>query len=606
MADPKITLTAVDQTKAAFASVARNMDGLQGKAKGIASAFGGLRTAMVALSGTFAAGGLAAFAKSGINVADNLGKMAQQVGASVESLSALQYTAKLSNVSVEQLSGGLRQLAKNAADTQAGTGEARTAFQALGIAVTDAAGRLKSTDALLVEIAEKFAGMEDGAGKTALAMRLFGDAGAQLIPMLNSGSKGLADFRREAERLGVVMSTDTAKAAEQFNDNMTRLQSSMDGLKFSLAETILPTLTRFTDELREGARIAGSYREALLLFGTINPFRDVASNIKATREEIERLEQAQVRALEQGRAGAAAGFAQAIEREKKRLEFLKYQQRAAINTNDPSNFDARDLRSRQGGTTAPPLASTSGSESRKKLKDDAEFIAKQQFEAEEYWAQQTAEAWRFWEQSQVKQYEESLQARQTALRQWFQQIDQEQEDAIEQGRLYLEALAADAKRAEDAGRELGLTFSSALEDAVVHGKKFSEVLKGLAQDVVRLFARRNITEPAMQGLDNLFKSFKLPGFATGGSFMVGGSGGTDSQLVQFKATPGERVTIETPGQQKHGGGNTFHFAIDARGADAGVAQRIEQAVSRAVNLALQAVQAQADRGGSFARATGRR
>ena len=40
-----------------------------------------------------------------------------------------------------------------------------------------------------------------------------------------------------------------------------------------------------------------------------------------------------------------------------------------------------------------------------------------------------------------------------------------------------------------------------------------------------------------------------PGFATGGSFKVGGSGGTDSQLVQFMATPGERVTVQTPAQQ---------------------------------------------------------
>lgn len=38
-------------------------------------------------------------------------------------------------------------------------------------------------------------------------------------------------------------------------------------------------------------------------------------------------------------------------------------------------------------------------------------------------------------------------------------------------------------------------------------------------------------------------------FAHGGSFDVAGSGGTDSQLVQFMATPGERVTVQTPQQQ---------------------------------------------------------
>lgn len=49
----------------------------------------------------------------------------------------------------------------------------------------------------------------------------------------------------------------------------------------------------------------------------------------------------------------------------------------------------------------------------------------------------------------------------------------------------------------------------------------------------------------------------VPEFATGGSFIVGGSGSTDSQLVQFKATPGERVTV-TP--QNHFTQNIFTSA----------------------------------------------
>lgn len=49
------------------------------------------------------------------------------------------------------------------------------------------------------------------------------------------------------------------------------------------------------------------------------------------------------------------------------------------------------------------------------------------------------------------------------------------------------------------------------------------------------------------------------GFATGGSFMVGGHGGTDSQLVAFRASPNERVTIQTPDQQRGAAGTlTVH------------------------------------------------
>lgn len=43
---------------------------------------------------------------------------------------------------------------------------------------------------------------------------------------------------------------------------------------------------------------------------------------------------------------------------------------------------------------------------------------------------------------------------------------------------------------------------------------------------------------------------QTPGFAFGGDFTVGGTGGTDSQMVAFRATPGERVSIRTPTQER--------------------------------------------------------
>lgn len=42
-------------------------------------------------------------------------------------------------------------------------------------------------------------------------------------------------------------------------------------------------------------------------------------------------------------------------------------------------------------------------------------------------------------------------------------------------------------------------------------------------------------------------------FAGGGSFMVGGRGGIDKNIVSLRATAGERVTVETPEQQRNGG-----------------------------------------------------
>ncbi len=54
------------------------------------------------------------------------------------------------------------------------------------------------------------------------------------------------------------------------------------------------------------------------------------------------------------------------------------------------------------------------------------------------------------------------------------------------------------------------------------------------------------------------------GFMTGGSFTVpGATGGADSQLVAFRATPGEQVNIATPSQVRKGDPNTAGGAANA-------------------------------------------
>jgi len=76
--------------------------------------------------------------------------------------------------------------------------------------------------------------------------------------------------------------------------------------------------------------------------------------------------------------------------------------------------------------------------------------------------------------------------------------------------------------------------------------------------------------------------FQFPQFGGGGSFMVGGRGGTDNNLVSFKATDNERVTIETPAQVrsrlKSGSSITNQYIIDARGADQAGLARLEKTI----------------------------
>ncbi|MEQ5821270.1 hypothetical protein [Halomonas sp. SCS19] len=81
-------------------------------------------------------------------------------------------------------------------------------------------------------------------------------------------------------------------------------------------------------------------------------------------------------------------------------------------------------------------------------------------------------------------------------------------------------LAEKVKETDDLTRDLGLTFSSAFEDAIVGGEGFRDVLAGIAEDIARLAVRKSITEPAVDWLGTAVSA----GMAAYG----GGSAGTYS------------------------------------------------------------------------------
>ncbi|WP_275289186.1 phage tail length tape measure family protein [Halomonas elongata] len=81
---------------------------------------------------------------------------------------------------------------------------------------------------------------------------------------------------------------------------------------------------------------------------------------------------------------------------------------------------------------------------------------------------------------------------------------------------------SDIDKVSDSARELGLTFTSAFEDAVIEGENFRGVLQGIFEDIQRILIRRSITEPAEEAI-----SGALDGFSWGGLFngLMGGGGG---------------------------------------------------------------------------------
>lgn len=183
------------------------------------------------------------------------------------------------------------------------------------------------------------------------------------------------------------------------------------------------------------------------------------------------------------------------------------------------------------------------------------------------------------------------------------------------------------KKEKSIAEELGLTFTSAFEDAVIGGKKFRDVLTGIAQDIQRMILRKTITEPlgnAVSGLLNGINWGSLFGFADGGimtkngpvplrKYAGGGIANTPQAAIfaegstpeAFVPVPNGKIPVEIKGGTS-GGGVIINqnINIDARGADAGVEQKIRNAVAEGARQGYAMVVNDLSRGGTVARLAG--
>lgn len=216
--------------------------GVTGAMRGLTGASAGLSGALGTLAPLLSVAGLAGMVKGTIEAGDAMYDLSQSTGVSVEALARFNKAAAVSGTNLEGVSKGLVKLNKAMVDAATGGKESAATFQALGINVRAADGSLKSADRVMLEVANRFKGMADGPEKTALALRLFGKSGAELVPLLNMGGDAI-------DKLSTKMTTAFAKKADEYNDKLAMLGGKVRALGMDLTIALLPALESITDAL---------------------------------------------------------------------------------------------------------------------------------------------------------------------------------------------------------------------------------------------------------------------------------------------------------------------------------------------------------------------
>lgn len=225
----------------------RGLMAVEGTAKGVSGAMRGLTGAAAGLSGALGAltplasvAGLVGLAKGALDAGDKMHDLAQSTGVSVEALGRFKKAAAVSGTDIDGVAKALVKLSKSMLEASVGGKQQAAAFKALGISVTDSRGQLKSADGVMLEIADRFKQMPDGVAKTALALKFFGRAGAEMIPMLDMGGAAI-------DKLSTKMTTAFAEKADAYKDKLAMLGGKVGALGADLLITLLPALDKITD-----------------------------------------------------------------------------------------------------------------------------------------------------------------------------------------------------------------------------------------------------------------------------------------------------------------------------------------------------------------------
>lgn len=238
MADNKtsIIISATDETHKAVDSAVAGFDRMKASAASMSTVLGGIGAGL-------SMAGFVATIKKSIDAADALNDLSKKYGASVETLAGFNLAAEKSGTNMESVAKALNKLSREMTD-------APEKFEKLGISS-------KNSTTAMVQLADIFAAMPEGAERTALAIELFGKAGADMIPMLSEGSAGLKKMLDEGAKLSRV-TKELAINADEFNDNLATLKAASTGAGMAMTKELLGPLTEISRAMAEAAREGGT------------------------------------------------------------------------------------------------------------------------------------------------------------------------------------------------------------------------------------------------------------------------------------------------------------------------------------------------------------
>jgi hypothetical protein len=529
MADIKsrIILEGVDKTKAAFDSATTGLR----KVESVTTTLNGTLSRLAPLLGAATFTGLISNA---ITAADKINDVAKANEVNVGSIIKLAQALSLNGGESQNATKLFSSLTAKIEEAAGGSNAAQAEFKKLGISLKDLA--TLDGQQLFEKSLSGLQAIEDPIKRNAIAMDVLGKSvkGVDIKGLADDYASNQTDF------------TDAEKSFKDIGIAMDKLDTFTMNTSKSLAENFGPALlTTITyvddlvfgfDKLEKNIRAANKAREESSPFKAAPTLKDapklgdfnlpdefkgsgeIREVVDAQAEDNQRKLEASLRRASDLRKKSSQ---EAIEDLKKEIDFEQSQKEALYDYETKRDSDANKIRSEQDKASAEERLEINNmlyEREQNGLNLQEQIQVELQAQTDELMFQVSIQGLSAEQQKQKiadRNVELGLAKAINDLNQAGVYLNEEETDQLKEKIAEIEKLNGQLEKTDRTGKELGLTFSSAFEDALVDAKDLDGVLQGLGEDLIRIFARKTVTEPLEKQFSGLFESLDFGSFFSG-------------------------------------------------------------------------------------------
>ncbi|WP_010665482.1 phage tail tape measure protein [Marinilabilia salmonicolor] len=218
------------------------------------------------------------FANRTASIGDEAAKTSRQIGVTAEFLQQMRFAADRQGVSSDVLTQSLKKLNRNIGDLQFNQGMLHSTLKRVDPELLKQARSVTSNQEAFELATKAISAQEDQMKKAAIAQAFFGRAGMDMLKLIEAGPGGIASLRKEAEKLGLVLNNEAARAAEKYVDAQTNLNASITGIKNTLGMQLMPRLQAVIEKMTDWIQTNKSLiNEKISAF--VNKFSNVLNKV---------------------------------------------------------------------------------------------------------------------------------------------------------------------------------------------------------------------------------------------------------------------------------------------------------------------------------------